>query len=80
MNTNPCGKCKHFDVVVGPRNKANPFGWCAARSTYPAKEGPGQKFPAGVKRVDDPIKPAKPLIVYQDTVEHGCSHFQAKGK
>lgn len=80
MNENPCGKCAHYDRVLGPRNTANPFGWCAARSVYPAKEGPGQKFPAGVRRVDDPSKPAKPLIVYQDTVDRGCTRFQKKGQ
>lgn len=80
MNTNPCGKCKNFDPVLGPRNKANAFGWCAARSVYPAKEGPGQVFPPNVKRVDDPAKPAKPLIVYEDKVEAGCAFFQPKGE
>lgn len=78
MNTTACGKCKNFDQLVGPRNKAQPFGWCAARSVYPAKEGPGQVFPAGVKRVDDPMKPAKPLIIYQDTVDAGCVFLQEK--
>lgn len=78
MNTTVCGKCKNFDQLVGPRNKAQPFGWCAARSVYPAKEGPGQVFPAGVKRVDDPMKPAKPLIIYQDTVDAGCVFLQEK--
>lgn len=78
MNTTPCGKCKHFDPVLGPRNKVNPFGWCAVKSVYPAKEGPGQVFPPDVKRVDDASKPAKPFIVYQDKVETGCAFFQPK--
>ena len=80
MNKEKCGTCKYFDRLVGPRNKAQMFGWCAARSVYPAKEGPGQSFPAGVKRMDDPAKPAKPLIVYQDTVDAGCVFFVAKPK
>jgi hypothetical protein len=80
VNDQPCGKCVKFDPVVGPRNKANSFGWCAARSVYPAKEGPGQRFPPDVQRVADPSAPAKPLIVYQDKVEKGCTFFQPKEK
>jgi len=79
MNQNQCGNCKNFDRVVGAKSRLQPFGWCAARSVYPAKEGPGQAFPAGVKRMDDPAKPAKPLIVYQDTVDAGCVYFAPKG-
>jgi hypothetical protein len=72
MNTHACGTCAKFDQMVGPRNKKQDFGWCAARSVYPFREGPGQVFPPGVKRVDDPAKPAKPLIVFQNRVDAGC--------
>jgi len=78
MNTNACGTCKNFDQLVGPRSKAQPFGWCAARSVYPTREGPGQAFPPNVKRMDDPEKPAKPLIVYQTTVDAACVFFDKK--
>lgn len=78
MNTNACGTCKNFDQLIGPRNKAQQFGWCAARSVYPAKEGPGQVFPPNVKRMSDPSVPSKPLIVYQDTVDTGCVFFNKK--
>lgn len=80
MNKHKCGTCKNFDRMVGPRNKAQPFGWCTERSIYPHKEGPGQSFPVGVKRVTDPAAPAKPLIVFQDTVDAGCVYFSPSAK
>ena len=78
MTTEKCGDCRHYDQLTGARNKKMDYGWCASRSVYPAKEGPGQVFPDGVKRVDDPIKPAKPLIVYATTVDAGCVFFAPK--
>lgn len=78
-NKNPCGKCKWYDPLMGPRGKQNPVGWCSIRSVYPMYEIGGRKFPDGVKRMDDPTKPSKPVIVYQDRVEAHCPSFKAKG-
>lgn len=75
-NTNPCGKCKHYDPSIGARGRVNPFGQCSLKSIYPAKEGIGQKFPPNVKRMDDPAKPAKPVIVHAARVEAHCADFK----
>lgn len=50
-NDLPCGQCKHFDPVRGPRRRpVTGFGRCVARSVYPLEEGPGQTFPPHAKR------------------------------
>lgn len=77
-NSNPCGKCKWYDPLMGPRGKVNPFGWCAKKSVYPMHEVGGRKFPDDVKRMDDPVKPAKPVVVYRDRVEAHCVLFTNK--
>lgn len=51
MNELPCGKCIHYDPVLGPGEKDTKRGWCIKKSKYPAVEGPGQVFPPGVERV-----------------------------
>lgn len=82
VNDKPCDSCSNFDPVLrgalrgGLRDTA--WGWCASRSVYPAKEGPGQVFPDGVKRVEDPSLPAKPFIVRRGQVVPGCAQHVVK--
>lgn len=81
LNDKPCDTCRHFDPVLRGNNKGlkeTKWGWCAKYSIYPAKEGPGQKFPAGVQRVSDPDKPAQPKIVQKGEVVQNCTKFQEK--
>ena len=75
---NACGSCVNFDPVL-PSDDARRgrHGWCAAKSTYPAREQQGQTFPAGVKRVPEGTL-AKPVIVRRDEVVANCAFFQAK--
>jgi hypothetical protein len=75
-NQKSCDTCEHFDPVL--RGKTGPggmretvWGWCARRSTYPAAEGPGQRFPDGVARAE-PGELAKPYIVKKGQVLLNC--------
>lgn len=77
-NQTPCGKCKWYDPMLGSGGRTNSFGQCSVKSIYPAREGVGQSFPPHVKRMDDPAKPAKPVIVYRDRVEANCLQFEKK--
>ena len=61
MNDKPCGECQHFDVIIRGKRETK-HGWCAKKSKYPAKEGPGQVFPEGVERVGNG-ELAQPVIV-----------------
>ena len=72
MNKLPCGRCEHFDPILGPYRKDTKMAWCAKRSKYPAHEGPGQVFPANVVRVAAGAL-AEPYIVRPDTVEEMCT-------
>lgn len=73
LNNNKCDQCDHFDAVLrGTKN--TPWGWCAKRSEYPANEGPGQIFPAGVQRVEAG-EPAKPFIVRRGQTVENCTTF-----
>lgn len=82
MNSNPCDKCASFDPVLrgalGGGLRETTWGWCAQKSVYPAKEGPGQKFPEGVARVDDPSTPAKPFLVRRGETVKNCTLYSAK--
>lgn len=71
MNEIKCGNCKHYDPILGPREKDTLRGWCVARSEYPAKEGPGQVFPKGAIRVKEGAL-AKPFLVKKDSVIPVC--------
>jgi hypothetical protein len=44
------------------------------------KEGPGQKFPAGVQRMTDKDLPAEPKIVKKGEVVSNCALYQIKRK
>lgn len=47
------------------------WGWCTHRSVYPTQEGPGQKFPEGVRRAEAG-ELAKPYIVKKGQVVLHC--------
>jgi hypothetical protein len=61
--------------MSGKGLKETIWGWCAVKSVYPFKEGPGQVFPPNVARVEDPAMPAKPHIVQRGQVVEGCSKY-----
>lgn len=72
-NTLPCGKCAHYDPLLGSNEKDTGMGWCAKRSVYPHKEGPGQVFPPGVARVAFG-ELARPFITKKGDVVAPCEH------
>lgn len=78
MNTVKCGDCKFYDPLVSGHVKRPAHGWCAARSTYPMKEGPGQVFPPGVKRMTSEGKPSKPFIVTGAGIVETCTQVVRK--
>jgi hypothetical protein len=81
MNDKPCDGCQHFDPIMRGNNRGlreTKWAWCAVHSIYPHKEGPGQRFPDGVKRVSDPDKPAQPKIIRKGEVVTNCLKFQEK--
>lgn len=71
MNELPCGKCIHYDPVLGPGEKDTKRGWCVKKSKYPAVEGPGQVFPVGATRVAIGSL-AEPYLVKKDQVVPPC--------
>ena len=72
INTMQCGLCQHFDAILGPREGRSRRGRCAKRSVYPEKEGPGQVFPAGVRRAG-PGEAVDIYIVRKDQVVSMCA-------
>lgn len=81
LNDKPCDGCNHFDPVMRGNNKGlreTKWAWCAKKSIYPVKEGPGQKFPDGVQRLTDSDKPAQPKIVQKGEVVQNCTQFQER--
>lgn len=77
MATEPCKNCQYYDPIKKGKDKEARHGWCAAQSTYPATEQPGQTFPPGVKRAE-PGELATPVIVVgKDAVKH-CTLFRSK--
>jgi hypothetical protein len=82
MNTKTCDSCNHYDPILrglhtgGHRETS--AAWCAKRSVYPMKEGPGQVFPEGVDRVANRGDLAKPFIVRKGQVETACQLYQVK--
>lgn len=76
MSDRPCKECNNYDVIIrGKRETAH--GWCAAKSTYPTNEGPGQVFPDGVRRAAAG-EMAQPVIVKGDSIETRCAEFREK--
>ena len=78
MNKMKCHECRFFDLITNARVPNPSHGWCAKRSEYPAKEGPGQVFPEGVKRVEDADAPAKPYIIHRNAVISQCTMAERK--
>jgi hypothetical protein len=82
INDKPCSTCEHFDPVMrgqtakGGVRETN-WAWCAVRSKYPAKEGPGQRFPMGVQRVEEGAS-AEPYIVKRGQTVANCDRYTAK--
>lgn len=76
MNDKPCGECQHFDVIIRGKRETK-HGWCAKKSKYPAKEGPGQVFPEGVERVGNG-ELAQPVIVGVAEVASRCANHRAR--
>lgn len=77
INNLPCGRCRQFDVIRGPGGKATRRGRCAKKSVYPAKEGPGQVFPAGVRRAG-PGEAVDIRIVRKDQVVEMCPYARER--
>lgn len=78
MADKPCNTCKNYDpITVRDGKDAGRHGRCAAQSTYPAVEQPGQKFPPGVKRAALG-EPAKPVIVEGDGLVAACTLYRSK--
>ncbi len=82
INKNPCGTCEHFDPVLRGRTgpggtRPTAWGWCAKRSTYPAYQGPGQHFPAGVKRAEAG-ELAAPYIIRPEQVVGHCTMHESR--
>lgn len=75
MNTIKCGNCKLFDPILGPHEKPKRHGQCIPRSKYPAVEGPGQVFPAGVARVAVGQR-AEPFVVRREQLVEACEYAQ----
>ena len=73
MNTLKCKDCKNYDVIRSGKTKTPRHGWCSVKSVYPFKEGPGQVFPDGVRRVASATTPAKPEIVAGDGIVSNCT-------
>jgi len=80
-NDQPCDACDYFDPVLrGKQGKLTEtsWGWCAKKSVYPYKEGPGQKFPVGVMRVASADELAKPVIVQVNQVMSHCKDYKSR--
>jgi hypothetical protein len=79
FNDKSCDTCEFFDPVMrgqaglGGVRETN-WGWCAKKSKYPAKEGPGQKFPEGVERLAVG-EPGQPFIVKKAQVVQHCTTY-----
>lgn len=73
MNSLKCSDCKYYDAIKSGRSKVAVHGWCSVKSVYPFKEGPGQVFPPGVRRVESGELPAKPEIVEGAKVVKTCT-------
>jgi hypothetical protein len=83
INDKTCDTCQSFDNVLrgvaskGGLRETN-WGWCAKYSTYPAKEGPGQRFPLGVTRAAEG-EPSIPVIVKKGQVVPNCDSYTPRG-
>jgi len=76
-NALKCGACMFYDPMQGPNNKDTDRGWCAKKSVYPTKEGPGQLFPKGVNRATAGML-AKPVLVRKHSLVANCDFAQRR--
>lgn len=75
LNNKPCDTCNFFDPILkgGQKGlKETEWAWCAKKSVYPLKEGPGQLFPPNVTRVEKASDPARPVILRKGEVKSNC--------
>lgn len=64
-----CRDCTFYDPIRADGS----HGWCVQKSLYPFKEGPGQRFPTGARRVASTDALAKPVIVRANDVVRACT-------
>ena len=76
-NALKCKDCRFYDRIGAKGRGPDTHGRCAAKSAYPAKEGPGQVFPDNVRRVEEGAL-SKPFIVEGDKVIASCTHVNPK--
>jgi hypothetical protein len=72
-----CKDCRFYDSIGAKGRGSDSHGRCAVKSVYPAKEGPGQVFPDGVRRVAEG-ELAKPFVVEADKVISSCVQVSPK--
>ena len=77
LNDKPCDTCQHYDLIIRGK-KPTKRAWCAKKSLYPHKEGPGQIFPAGVKRASKESNVALPVIVCKGEVRNNCTEYAVR--
>ena len=78
MNEMCCRDCKFYDAITPPKGRVGSHGRCAKRSVYPLKEGPGQVFPEGAKRMPKEEDLAKPFVVEAREVVPSCTQATRK--
>ena len=79
FNKNPCNGCDFYDPVMRGQTaaggvKETNWAWCAKRSKYPAREGPGQRFPEGVTRLPEG-EIGQPFIIRKGQVVANCTDY-----
>lgn len=82
FNDKPCNTCEYFDPVMRGQPaqggvKETNWAWCSKKSKYPFREGPGQKFPAGVERVAEG-ELGQPVIVRKNQIVQNCTTYTAR--
>lgn len=77
MAEKPCNTCQNYDVIKVGKDKEARHGRCVPKSTYPAVQQRGQKFPPGAKRAEHG-ELAKPFIVVGSEVQTSCTDYRAK--
>jgi hypothetical protein len=82
INSKSCGDCANYDPILKGKNGAGVVetkrGRCVKFSTYPHKEGPGQKFPPNAVRVDNPGDLASVKVVEKTQIVPGCKFWAQK--
>lgn len=76
MANQPCNTCANYDVIIRGKDKKAAHGRCVPRSTYPAKEQPGQEFPEGCARAPEGELCKPYIVVGKDTMKQ-CDLYKA---